>query len=110
VTLKIKPKSLKFPKTTMGTTSKPKSVKVSNPKGNKKHQGLPVVVEIVSDPRVFMQTNDCPMIPATLAAGSFCTISVTFTPSAAMKQTGMLTIKDNAYHSPQHVSLSGTGK
>jgi hypothetical protein len=110
VTLEIKPESLKFPKTTMGTTSKPKTVKVSNPKGNKKHPGLPIVIEMISDSRVFMQTNDCPLSPAMLAAGSSCTISVTFTPSAAMKQTGMLTITDNANHSPQHVSLSGTGK
>jgi hypothetical protein len=70
------------------------------------------VIEMVSDagPGVFMQTNDCPLIPATLAAGSFCTVSVTFTPSAAMKQTGTLTITDNAHGSMQTVKLSGTGK
>jgi hypothetical protein len=91
----------------MVTTSKPKTVKVSNPKGKKKHPGIAVLIEMISDTGVFMQTNTC---PASLAAGSSCTISVTFTPSAAMKQTGTLTITDNANHSPQHVSLSGTGK
>jgi fibronectin-binding autotransporter adhesin len=112
VTLKIKPKSLKFPKTTVGTPSKSETVTVSNPKGKKKHPGLPVVIEMVSDagPGVFMQTNDCPMIPATLAADSFCTIMLTFTPSAAMKQTGTLTITDNANGRMQTVRLSGTGK
>ncbi len=39
VTLKIAPKSLEFPKTTIGTSSKSKTVEVSNPKGNKKHPG-----------------------------------------------------------------------
>ena len=63
--------------------------------------------EMVSDPGVFMQSNNC---PANLAAGSFCTISVTFTPSAATKRTGTLTITDNANGGMQSVSLNGTGK
>jgi hypothetical protein len=62
---------------------------------------------MISDPGVFKETNNCPEI---LATGAFCTISVTFTPNAAMKQTGTLTITDNANHSPQSVSLSGIGK
>ena len=108
VTLKIKPKALKFPKTAVSTTSKPKTVKVSNPKGNKKHPGFPVLIEMISDPGAFMETNNC---PASLAAGASCSISVTFTPSAPpTKQTGTLTITDNANHRTQTVRLSGTGK
>jgi hypothetical protein len=109
VTLKIKPKSLKFSKTTVGAPSKPKTVKVSNPKGKKKHPGLPVLIEMVSDagPGVFMQTNNC---PASLAAGASCSISVTFKPSAATKETGTLTITDNGNGGMQKVPLSGTGK
>ena len=56
---------------------------------------------------VFTEINNC---PASLAAGTFCSISVTFTPSAAMKQTGTLTITDNAHGITQTVPLSGTGK
>ena len=109
VTLKIKPKSVKFSKTAVATTSKPKEVKVTNPKGKKKHPGVPVLIEMVSDagPGVFMQTNNC---PASLAAGAACSISVTFTPSAATKETGTLTITDNANGGMQKVPLSGTGK
>ena len=109
MTLRIKPKALKFPKTTVGTPSKPKTVKVSNPKGKKKHPGLPVLIEMISDagPGVFMQTNNC---PASLGAGASCSISVTFTPSAAGKQTGTLTITDNGKGGMQHVPLSGAGK
>ena len=107
VTLKIKPKALKFPKTTVGATSKPKMVKVSNPKGKKKHPGLPVLIEMISDPGVFTQTNDC---IGTLAAGAKCSIAVTFAPSDTTTQTGKLTITDNADGSTQTVPLSGTGK
>ena len=49
VRLEIKPKALKFPKTAVGTSSKPKTVKVSNPKGGNKHRGNPVLVEQISD-------------------------------------------------------------
>jgi len=107
VTLKITPKALKFLTTTVGTPSKPKTVKVSNPKSTKKHVGHPVLIEMISDPGVFKETNDC---PASLAAGSFCTIAVTFTPGAAGAQTGMLTITDNANGTRQMVKLSGEGK
>jgi hypothetical protein len=46
----------------------------------------------------------------TLAAGSSCTIAVTFTPSAASGVIGALRITDNANSGSQRVSLSGTGK
>jgi hypothetical protein len=105
-TLKVKPKTLRFPKTTVGKTSEPKKVKVSNPNG-KNHQALPVVIEMISDPGVFTQTNDC---PASLAPGTFCAISVRFKASADMKQTGTLKISDNAHGGTASVSLGGTGQ
>ena len=83
-------------------------MKVSNPKGNKKHPGLPVLIEMISgDPAVFTETNDC---PPTLVAGAVCSIAVTFTPNAATEQFGTLVITDNAKGSPQTVPLSGRGK
>jgi hypothetical protein len=57
----------------------------------------------------FAQTNTCPSGLATLAAGASCTISVTFTPSAAGGRTAALSVTDNASGSPQSVALSGTG-
>lgn len=108
VTLKVEPKALKFPKTALGTSSKPKTVKVSNPKGNKKHPGLPVLIELISgSPPVFTEVNDCPPI---LGDGAVCTIAVTFTPGAAAQWRGTLVITDNAHGSQQTVPLSGTGK
>ncbi|MGA9725598.1 MAG: PQQ-binding-like beta-propeller repeat protein, partial [Candidatus Binatus sp.] len=107
VTLKIAPKALKFPKTAIGTTSKPKMVTVSNPKGSSKHPGSTVQIEMISESGVFAQTNDC---RSSLAAPGSCKISVTFTPDAATRQTGMLVIKDNAQRNPQMVTVSGVGK
>ncbi|MBI3478003.1 MAG: choice-of-anchor D domain-containing protein [Acidobacteria bacterium] len=47
---------------------------------------------------------------ATVAAGASCLIKVTFTPTQLGVRTGQVTITDNAPDSPQHVSLTGTGK
>ena len=107
VTLKIAPTSLKFPRTKVGTPSQAKKVEVSNPKGSQKRPGLPVLIEIISNPGMFKETNDC---PPTLVAGAVCSITVTFTPSEANMQFGSLVITDNAKRSPRVVPLSGKGK
>jgi hypothetical protein len=54
----------------------------------------------------FAQTNTC---GSSVAAGANCTLTVTFTPSAAGSRAASLSISDNATGSPQVVSLSGTG-
>ncbi len=108
VKLDISPKALNFTKTELGESSKPKTIKVSNPKGSKKHPGLPVLIELISGgPPVFTEVNDC---PPTLAAGAVCSIAVTFTPGAAIAWRGTLAITDNANDNPQTVQLRGTGK
>jgi sugar lactone lactonase YvrE len=58
-----------------------------------------------NDPGEFTFTTTC---GSTLAAGSSCTFSVTFTPTTAAEQTATLDIKDNENSSPGFpVSLSG---
>jgi hypothetical protein len=47
---------------------------------------------------------------STVAAGASCLIKVTFTPTQLGVRTGQVTITDDAPDSPQHVSLTGTGK
>ena len=107
VKLKIAPTTLNFGKLAVHT-SKSKSVTISNPKGTKKHPGIPVVIEMISGAPEFAETNNCPAI---LAAGPPpCTVSVTFTPSATGLQTGTLAIKDNAIGLTQTVKLIGKGK
>jgi len=46
---------------------------------------------------------------ATLAAGSSCTISVTFSPKSQGAQSGTITIDDSASSKPMVIELSGTG-
>jgi dienelactone hydrolase len=59
-----------------------------------------------ADPADFLQTDTC---GASIASAAGCTISVTFTPTAANARTASLSIADNATGSPQTVSLTGTG-
>ena len=54
----------------------------------------------------FGETNTC---NASLAAGSSCEISVTFTPTGISNRAGSVTFADNAAGSPQTVALSGAG-
>lgn len=54
----------------------------------------------------YSQTNNC---PASLAAGASCTISVGFTPQAALTRSAKLSIATNATSTPLGVALSGTG-
>ena len=57
----------------------------------------------------FGQTNTCPVVPASLAVGSSCTVSVTFAPTRTGSRQGTLSFTDNAPDSPQVLSVSGTG-
>ncbi len=84
----------------VGSASTPQSVTLSNT-GNASLN----IASIVANGD-FAQSNGC---GPTLASGSSCTISVTFTPTAAGPDIGNLTITSDAAGSPQLVSLSGTG-
>jgi len=63
----------------------------------------------------FVESDNCPRAPSTIAANANCTITVKVTPSATGARAGTLTITDNDKHSPtdtsypQTVSLGGTG-
>jgi hypothetical protein len=54
----------------------------------------------------FAQTNNC---PASLAPGASCSISVRFTPQAALGKLAWLSIATSARSTPLHVRLSGAG-
>jgi Abnormal spindle-like microcephaly-assoc'd, ASPM-SPD-2-Hydin len=92
--------SLNFGNQTVGTTSSPHNVTVTN------NQGLPLIISSITASGDFAQTNNC---GSSLIAGGTCTISVTFTPTVAGNRSGTLTITDDAASSPQMVSLSGVG-
>ena len=54
----------------------------------------------------FGETNNC---GSSLAAGASCTITATFTPSAAATYNATITVTDSATGSPQTIALSGSG-
>jgi hypothetical protein len=100
----LSPTSLAFGNQSVGTTSTAQTATLSNT-GNAALSitSLALTGTNASD---FAQTNTC---GSSVAAGSSCTISVTFTPAASGSRTASVSITDNASGSPQAVSLSGTG-
>lgn len=97
----LSPTSLTFASLTDGTTSAAQAVTLTN-------SGTAALsITSVTASGDFAETNTC---GSSVAAGANCTISVTFTPTAAGTPTGTLTITDNAGSSPQTVTLSGGGQ
>ena len=92
--------SLTFASQTMGTTSPPQVVTLTN-------TGTSALdITGIAASGDFGETNTC---NTSLAVGSNCQISVTFKPSATGSLAGAITITDNGSGSPQKVGLSGTG-
>jgi hypothetical protein len=100
--LSISPSSYTFGKQIIGTTSAPQSATVTNVGA----AGL--MVTDVAASGDFAETNTC-VASSPIAAYGTCSVSVTFTPTAAGTRTGSLTITDNATIKPQTVTLTGTG-
>jgi hypothetical protein len=100
----LSPTSLAFGNQSVGATSTAQIATLSNT-GNAALSitSLALTGSNASD---FAQTNTC---GSSVAAGSNCTISVTFKPAASGSRTASVSITDNASGSPQTVSLSGTG-
>ena len=95
---------LSFSSQALGSTSSSQIVTVNNT-GNAT-LNLSALVLTGTNPGDFAQTNTCG-IP--VAAGSSCTMSVTFTPTATGARAASITLTDNASDSPQTISLTGTG-
>src|ERR1700682_5971831 len=100
------PTSLKWGKITVGTTTHPKTVTLTN-SGN-----APLVITgiaITGDFALKTVAKSC-SITKPVAAGANCVFKVTFKPTQIGPRTGDLIIGDNAPNTPQDVPLSGTGK
>jgi len=100
-TVTVSPTALSFGNQVLGTSSPVKKVTLKN------GQTTAITIgSIISSLADFTRSSSC---PTTLAAGSNCTISVSFTPAALGLRTATLTITDSGSNSPQTVALSGTG-
>jgi hypothetical protein len=90
--------SLTFGSQSVGVTSAPQTVTLFS------NGTAPLHITEISASGDFTETDNC---KKGVAAGSTCTLNVTFTPTASGTRTGTLTISDNAGGSPQTVSLTG---
>ena len=93
--------ALAFGTVTVGQTSTARTVTLSN-----SGSAALTINGIAASGTGFAATHNC---PASLAAGSSCTVSVTFTPTSAASVTGRVAITSNASGSPHGIGLSGTG-
>jgi hypothetical protein len=98
--LAASPSSLSFGNQATGSTSAAQTVTVTNPGSSA------VSMSSIGVTGPFGETNNC---GTSLGAGASCTVSVTFTPTAAGSATGTLSVASSAPSSPLTVALSGTG-
>ncbi len=99
--ISLSPTSLSFSQN-VGTQSATQTVTIAN------FGGSALSVSDVSATGPFGATSNCPL---QLAAGSNCTVSVTFTPTITGPSNGMLTVTDDSGNAgaTQTVALTGTG-
>src|SRR3954454_9797143 len=100
------PTSLTFAAQAIGTTSAPQSITITNT-GN-----APLFINSAAtrgaNPLDFTQMGDgCSGL--TLAAGTSCSVSITFSPTGSGTRSATFTLTDNAAGSPQRVPMTGTG-
>jgi subtilisin family serine protease len=94
--------SLTFPSQRVGTVSAPASVMLSNT-GT---AALKITSLGITGDYHIENTTTC---AASLAAHASCNVVITFRPKATGLRSGAATIKDINLHSPQTITLSGTG-
>ncbi len=99
-TASLSPTSLTFATQNVGTTSAAQTITLTN------GGTAALAITSIAASGDYAQTNTC---GTSLAASANCSISVTFTPTAAGTRTGTVTVTDNAAGSPQTANLTGTG-
>jgi hypothetical protein len=105
----LSPTSLTFAGTPVGTPAKTQAITLNNTGTAKLTLGsgnTPGISIAGTGASSFSESDNC---GGSVAAGSKCTITVTFTPAASGTLTAKVSIADNATGSPQTVSLSGAG-
>jgi hypothetical protein len=100
----VTPSSLTFGSYSVGTSSTPQSIAVTNVSTTTLTIGS--ITMTGANPTDFSQTNTC---GTSLGAGATCTISVTFTPTASGTRTADVSVTDSGSTVPLTVALTGTG-
>ena len=94
--------SVTMPATTVGTSSSPQAVTVSN------IGGTPVTVSAITssnNAEFAVSGSTC----TSVSAGGSCTFNITFTPAVAGARSASVTIVSNGTGSPQSIIVFGTG-
>jgi hypothetical protein len=101
----LAPASLTFSAQTVGTTSAPKTMTITN------NQSVPLSLTNIAASGNYSVapggTNPC---GNSLPPTTHCTLAVTFTPSNKGTIKGAITVTHNAGGSPQVLGLTGTGQ
>src|SRR4051795_12710694 len=100
------PTSLTFAAQAIGTTSAPQSITITNT--GSASLFINSAATRGADALDFTQVDDgCSGL--TLPAGSSCSVSITFSPTATGARSGTFILTDNAPASPQTVPITGPG-
>lgn len=91
---------LRFGQQVVGTRSTPQRLTLIN------GTGATVSISSIKAGGNFSQSHNC---KATLAAGAYCNVSVTFKPTSVGIKQGSITVSDDASASPLVLPLLGTG-
>ena len=100
--IELNPAGLVFPAQSLGSTSQPQIVTLTN---GDAPQTISNIMVVGDDPQDFTETNTC---AGSLPPGGPCTISVTFTPTIAGIRKASVAITDSAPGSPQVLNLTGS--
>ena len=96
--------SLSFPATTLGTTGTIPVTLTNTGLGN---LNVSSISNSGTNPTGFSHTSNCG--GTTIVPGGYCTIQVSFTPSAIGSFSAILNIYDNAPEGPQSIAVNGAG-
>src|SRR5208282_3015356 len=103
------PTSLVFPNTTMGLSSEPMSVTLTNSGTGALNFSAAPAITGANMGDFTITANTCVMGTPVAANGGTCTVTLTFKPSTTTMESASLNFADDAAGSPQMVSLTGTG-
>jgi Abnormal spindle-like microcephaly-assoc'd, ASPM-SPD-2-Hydin len=106
-TVSLSPTTISVHKVDVGSTSGAKVITITNTSPAK---AIPLSITAFNITTNFIVTGTtCPTLPATLAPGASCTVSVAFRPTTSGNLTGTFSLTDNATNTPASVQLSGPG-
>ncbi len=93
--------ALSFAAQNLGSTSTAQGVTLVN-SGN-----VPLNLASITASGDYAFSHNC---DSSLGVGSFCSLSITFAPTATGVRSGSITLVDDAYNSPQSITLTGSGQ